>query len=45
VLRCNENEFGEKLNQLNNMVSDLLVKIVESKAPNQALHSTSSRDA
>lgn len=45
VLRCNESEFGKKLNHLNNMVSDLLVKITEAIAPNKALHSTSSRDA
>ena len=34
VLRCNANEFGEKINHLNNMVAQLLVKIIEAKAPN-----------
>lgn len=39
VLRCEEKEFGERLHLLNNMVSQLLLKIMESKAPNQALNS------
>jgi len=31
-LRCKENEFREKLSQLNDMVSRLLIEIMESKA-------------
>ena len=32
TLRCKENEFREKLSQLNDMVSRLLIEIMESKA-------------
>lgn len=39
VLRCNANEFAEKLKQLEKMVSQLLLNTIEAKPPNNELSS------
>lgn len=45
VLRCSESDFRDKIVQLNNMVSDLLLKTIETRAPKYMLHPTSNGDA